>query len=264
MTLCAAAIASDSTIVTVSDTLLTGGTTSSDGCTAKMEPFAKDWIAMFSADDIGQCLPIIERARDYFSNRANTVATARNAFKRAYQRHLVEMKTDAVLAGYGLDMKTFLTSGKRRFTEKVFNDICGQLEATKAGCDFLVFGFDGSKRPHIFKVSDPGTDCTFDKPGFCCIGSGAYAADAILHYFEQTTLRTLSETVFNLCAAKFMAERSGIGKDTYLFIKRPGTLSSSWTHGMLEDVRRAWETSGVPRVPNGILQTIERSNIQCF
>jgi hypothetical protein len=263
MTLCAAAIASDAYIVAISDTMVTGSTISADGCMLKMEPFARDWLAMIAGDDITQGLPIIQRAERYFTGRANTVGTARAAFKRAYQQHLSEMASDAVLSKYGLDMKAFLASGKRRFTEKVFSSICERMDAIKTvGCEFLVFGFDGAGRAHIFTVGDQGSDRTYDKPGFCCIGSGAYAAEAMLFYFRQATFRTLPETVFNMCAAKFTAERSGIGKDTFLYVKQPKSVASSNRAGLIEDIRRVWEAGGAPKAPPGIVELINSGDIR--
>jgi hypothetical protein len=260
MTLCAAAITGDY-IVTISDTMVSGSTISADGCTLKMEPFARDWLAMISGDDITQALPIIQRASKYMHHRANTVATARVAFKKAYQQHLVEMKTDAVLSGYGLNMDTFQKSGKRRFTDKIFASLCENMDAVKVGCEFLVFGFDGAGRAHIFTVSDPGIDRTFDKPGFCCIGSGMYAADAMLYYFQQATDKSLSETVFALCASKFMAERSGIGRDTYLYVMQFGSIFSQHRPGLIDDVRKAWDGYGAPSVPRGVIELINEGSI---
>jgi hypothetical protein len=262
MTLCAAAIASDAYIVAISDTMVQGATISSDGCSIKMEPFARDWLAMISGDDITQGMPIIQLAEKYFANRANTVATARTAFKRAYQKHLSDMASDAILSRYGLDMKTFLASGKRKLTEKVFASICEELKTVRVGCEFLIFGFDGPGKAHIFSVVEPGVDHTYDKPGFCCIGSGGYAAEAMLYFFGQATVKTLPETVFNMCAAKFMAERSGIGRDTFLYVKQPRSVASSHRAGLIDDIRTAWEAAGVPRVPPGILGQIERGDIR--
>jgi len=266
MTLCAAAIAGDSQIVTISDTMISGATLQSDGCTLKMEPFARDWLAMFAGDDITQCLPVIQRAKKYFANRANTVVTARAAFKRAYQQHLNEMKTDVVLNG-NLDMKTFLSSGKRRFTEKVYAALYERMDAIKSigtNVAFLIFGFDGEGRPHIFTVGDQGADCTFDKPGFCCIGSGMYAADAMLHYFGQAAYKPIYETVFNLCAAKFMAERNGVGKDTFLYVKQPRSVMSSHKTGLIQEIRDAWESAGAARVPPGIFEKIVAADIHTY
>lgn len=264
MTLCAAAIASESYIVAISDTMITGSTISSDGCSVKMEPFARDWLAMLSADDITQCLPIVQLAAKYLHNRANTAANARAAFKRAYQQHMVQMRTDAVLSPYGMNMDGFLKSGKRRFTEKLYTSLCERMEQIKAGCSFLIFGFDGTGRAHIFTIEEPGTDRTYDKPGFCCIGSGMYAADAMLHYFGQAVYKNLSETVFNLCAAKFMAERSGIGKDTYLYVKQPRTVASSHRFGLIQDIREEWDKNGAPRVPPSALARIAGADIRCI
>jgi hypothetical protein len=264
MTLCAAAIAeTESCIATISDTMIAGSTISSDGCAVKMEPFARDWVAMFSGDDITPCLPIIKRAEGYLKGRANTLSNVRTIFKRAFQQHLIEMKTDQVLSGYGLDMKTFEKSGRKRFTAEIFNSLCYRMNEIKTTCEFLIYGFDSSGRAHIFTVSDPGTDSVFDKPGFACIGSGRYAADTMLHYFGQSVSSSLPQTVFNLSAAKFMAERSpGVGKETFLYFKRPGSVASRWIGGLLEGLRDNWEKDGRPKMSAAALDFISTMGIR--
>src|SRR5438552_3397229 len=119
MTVCIAAIPLENRIVTVSDTMVSGLISSADACTVKMEPFAKDWVAMMAADDLTQCIPVIERASRYFQNRANTLQVARNCLKRAYQQHLSELAADHVLGRFGLGMEAFLRSKSMRFTESV-------------------------------------------------------------------------------------------------------------------------------------------------
>jgi hypothetical protein len=91
MTVCIAAITLANEIVTVSDTMITGLTSSADTNTVKMDPFAKDWSAMWAGSDITQCIPIMERASEYFEGRANTLKNARYCVKKAYQQHLSEM-----------------------------------------------------------------------------------------------------------------------------------------------------------------------------
>lgn len=263
MTVCIAAIASDPTrtnpyIVTASDTMIQGSTFAPDANTVKSEPFHPDWTAMMASDDLAQCVPIIDKAQEYFKNRKNTLAVARSVFKRAYQRHLAEMREDAVLSGYKMTCEDFAKHGKRRFTERTYEDLRARMEAIEPKSEFLVFGFDSTKRPHIFCVEGVGTDRVLDKPGFCAIGSGKWAADAILFYLEQSIDKTLEETIFNVCAAKFAAERYGVGKHTYLFVKRRGSIMFSWKSGMLEDIRKAWEEKGAPRVPAGVIEAIKQ------
>ena len=147
----------------------------------------------------------------------------------------------------------------------LFRSLCDRLEAIDPKCEFLVHGFDSFKRPHIFRVYGVGSDQVLDKPGFCAIGSGTWAADTILRYLGQSVEKTLEETIFNVCAAKFSAERSdGVGKHTYLFAKRFNSVMFSWNAGMMEEIRKAWDEKCCPRVPEGIVDTIRRSSPTCL
>ena len=248
MTVCIAAISVEGIIVTVSDTMVSTGVTSADRMVNKSEPFHKEWSAMMSADDLTQCIPIIDKAKKYFSNRANTLAVARASFKAAYRQHLIEMKEDAVLSGYGLTMKTFLALGKRRFTEYKFNDLCARMEKVNPNCQFIVHGFDADKRPHIFCVHGDGTDGVYDKPGFCVIGSGGPVADGMLYYLNQSSNDFVVDTIYNCCVAKFMAERSdGVGKFTYLNAKQQGKQHFHYKGSMVAEIRQLWEEKGQPR-----------------
>jgi hypothetical protein len=237
--------------------MVSGAIISADSVIIKVEPFHKDWFAMMSATDLTQCIPIIQKAERYFTGRANTLATARAVFKRAFSQHLVEMQEDAALSRYGLTMKEFLRTGKKRLSEKMFESIRQKIEETKAGCEFIVTGFDSMKRPHIFHVTEEGKDGVYDKPGYCCIGTGKWAAETILYSLGQSLDLDLHQTIFNLCAAKFMAEKSSdVGKTTYLYARKQGSLTFAHVSGMIETIREAWEHGGCPRVPEGIIKTL--------
>jgi hypothetical protein len=244
--------------------MISGATISSDMTCVKTEPFHANWTAMIAGDDLTQCAPIIEKAKEYFRGRNNSLPVARSVFKRAFQRHVVEMREDAVLSGYGMTMEDFRKNGKRRFTDRRYESICERMEAIDPKCEFLVHGFDSFKRPHIFRVDGVGSDGVHDKPGFCAIGSGKWAADTILFYLGQSVDRTLEETLFNVCCAKFAAERSfGVGHHTYLNVTRHGSAMFSWKSGMLEEIRKAWDERGSPRVPPGIIDTIRACDPHC-
>jgi hypothetical protein len=58
-----------------------------------------------------------------------------------------------------------------------------------------------------------------------------------------------------------MAERNGIGKDTYLYVMQPGTIGSQCGPGLISDIRKAWDSAGAPRVPPGILDIIDKADI---
>jgi hypothetical protein len=158
MTVCIAAISTFRTgnspyIVTVSDTMVSGNIMSSDLITTKVEPFHDEWAAMMAGDDMTQCSPIIEKAREYFtSGRKNTLQVARSVFKRAFQRHVIEMREDAVLGCYGLSMEEFLKSGKRRLTENKFNSLCDRMERIEPKCEFIVHDGDSEACRSAFRT----------------------------------------------------------------------------------------------------------------
>ena len=260
VTVCIAAITRENYIATVSDTMVSSYLSSADACTVKVEPIHQDWSAMMAADDLTQCLPIVERAERYFRGKANTLHNARTSFKRAYQQHLAELAADIVLGRFGLDMETFTKAGKRRFTEAQFNSLCTEIRQVGVGCQFLVYGFDENKIPHLFIVNDPGTDSVYDKPGFCSIGSGSHAADGLLFYLSQTIDCELPQTLFNICSAKFMAEKTGtVGKETYLFVKRYRSSMFSAASWLLPELREMWDKEGSPRLPVRAVERIKQA-----
>ena len=172
------------------------------------------------------------------------------------------MAADKVLGRFGMDMKTFVKSGKRRFTESAYAILHNEIREVKLGCEFLVAGFDAAKHPHIFTVSEPGIDSVYDKPGFCSIGTGKWAAEGMLYYRQQTVDRTLHETVLNVCAAKFMAERiPGVGETTFLFVKKEGCNAFMLESWVLPTIRAEWEKTGAPRIPDGLLKQIEGAQV---
>jgi hypothetical protein len=267
VTICIAAISNvfygeDPYLVTASDQMVSGGIISADRVMVKLQPFHKEWFTMMSADDLTQCTPIIEKAREYFTGRANRLATARAVFKRAYSQHLVGMREDAALSGYGLSMKEFLKDGRKKLSERMYESIRKQIEEVKVGCTFLIAGFDLFGLPHIFEISenkDGGvTDHVYDNIGFAAIGSGKYIAETILYSLGQTTRRDFHQTIFNVCAAKFMAEKaSDVGKPTWVYCKKRGSSAFAHASGMVEKIREEWDKKGCPRVPEGIVTQIK-------
>jgi hypothetical protein len=268
MTVCIAAICGgkipvppEDYIVAVSDTMFTGLTSSIDKATRKMEPFADDWLAMMAADDVTQCVPIIERAATYFHKRANSLQVARSCLKRAYQKQLSELAADMVLGRFGLDMEGFLKSRSRRFTDKTSDLLIAQMREIKVDWQFLAFGFDSDKTPHLFTVEEPGIDSVYDKPGFCAVGSGRYAADTLLFYLEQNPKCSLHHTLINVLFAKFMAEKAGAGTNTYIFIKKAGSTECATDLFLEPTIRQAWMDEGHPHIPKGLLDKIAALHI---
>jgi len=170
-----------------------------------------------------------------------------------------------VLGRFGMDMESFIKSGKRRFTESVFRDLYDEIKRTELGCEFIIFGFDGNSEPHLFTVEEPGKDLVHDKPGFCCIGSGKYAADGMLLYLGQNTFKNDYETIANVYAAKFMAEKvAGVGINSHLYVKRAGSIGSGIAPWVEAALRKEWERTGKPMVDRNLVNKMEVDNPLIF
>jgi hypothetical protein len=261
VTVCIAALTLDTRIVTVSDTMVSTFMSSADATVVKMQSFAKNWEAMWSADDLTQCIPIIDLAAKYFQNRANTLQVARSCLKRAYQKHLSELAADSVLGRFQMDMDEFKKSGKRRFTETQFNSLSDEIRKVEGVWHFLACGFDSKKKPHLFTVEEPGKDAVYDSIGFCAIGSGKYAAESLLFQLQQSAICAVPKTLINLLCAKFAAEKVGAGRNTYVFIMEPGSSMCSLPTWVEPTVRAAWESQIQPKVPDDLLRQVTAAEI---
>ncbi len=255
MTVCIAALTYNKEIVTVSDTMLTHQLGSADMCTVKMEPFADDWNAMWAADDVTQCTPVIDLAAKYFQKRANTLQVARSCVTRAYRKHLSDLAAGRVLGRFQMDMETFTKSGKRRFTETQFNSLSDEIRKVEGAWHFLAFGFDAQSQPHIFTVVEPGIDCVYDKVGFAAIGSGSLAAESVLFQLGQTRICTLESTLVNCLFAKFEAEKSGAGRHTFIFAQKQGSTMCHMSPELEPTARRVWERIS-PKVTDAVVNEI--------
>jgi hypothetical protein len=157
-------------------------------------------------------------------------------------------------------MKDFRERGKQLLSTKVYNELAAEIAKIQGDCDFLVYGFDSKKVPHIFTVIEPGTDEVWDKPGFTAIGAGKYVAESILYQLGQTIDKGTPEAIFTVCAAKFAAERiPGVGKETFLFVKRPGCKAFTRPSWLLPTIRDVWEKQGQARMPEGIMNQFDLS-----
>src|SRR5690349_6463894 len=111
MTVCIAAITREDYIVVATDLMVAGYMSSTDSSMVKVEEIHKEWAVLLAADDLTQCVPIIEKAKEYFRGRANTLLVARSTLKRAFQQHLAELAADCTLGRFGLSMKDFVSTG---------------------------------------------------------------------------------------------------------------------------------------------------------
>ena len=273
MTVCIAAIGrdgyshmpdrGDEVIVSVADTKLTLFYTSKDGVVSKRFYFHEEWSAMMAGNDITPCVEIMNASSKLLTKKANTLASVTNAVKTAFQNRLQELIEDKILSRYKMKLADFQHNGKKRFTPEVFNSLCAQIDNTALQCEFLVFGFDKDREPHIFTVTNPGTVGIYDKPGFWAIGSGANTALSMLLYRGQNVDTDMKDTLYHTFEAKFMAESaSDVGTETAFFIGKHGHNSMHWSNfRLLEEIREEWEKFGQPQIPPNVLKKIRQAEI---
>jgi hypothetical protein len=273
VTVCIAAIArdgyaneperGDEVIVSVSDKKLTLFYTSGDGVVSKRFHFHSEWTALMAGSDITPCVEIMQAATGLLSGKHNTLRNIASAVKTAYQNRLQELIEDRILSRYGMKLQEFKASGKNQLTVEIFNSICSQIDNTSLECEFLVFGFDDNKIPHIFVVTNPGIVNVYDKPGFWAIGSGASAALSMLFYRGQNEDTEMEKALYHACEAKFMAETaSDVGIETQFFISKHGHDTMSHKSTLLEVIRREWEKQGKPKFPRNVIKRIKELEIE--
>ncbi len=181
------------------------------------------------------------------------------ALVNSYQNVRKKTCESRFLSPFGLNMESFLRDGKKIFTEADFSSLIFQISKFDLGCQFLVAGFHMRKQlPYIFTVSNPGTAEYHNKVGFWAIGSGQRSALSSLFFKEYSIFSELNLAIYNVYEAKLMAEKAlGVGKKTLMTILAPQKKHMMLLEEQLKTVRTKWKKQGSPKLPAGILETID-------
>jgi hypothetical protein len=261
MTVCIAALADDGrSLVMTCDSMLSSESFSADHTAVKMHvltaPFP--WWIM-AAGDVSHTIPVIELAGLKLlamTETTNTREFVERAVVSAYQGVYRQVAEDVVLTPLGFDWE-YLQRGESSIVGKLME----KLEQVNLGCEFLVAGFDWNGDGYIFSVMHPGTAKNRNVCGYEAIGTGAYNALAILMHHSVNQEMKLAQVLYHVCEAKFMAESAdGVGRHTHVKVARgvnktdPYELSGQF----IDLIRETWEKDGKPRLPNGIINTLDR------
>jgi len=168
-----------------------------------------------------------------------------------------------VLSPFNLTINEFVQIGRDKFGDPKFTELVQRIEVESLlKCQMLICGFDQNLIPSLLVCDDDHPCSDYTRADFMAIGSGHTAAISSLAFHNYTRERTVAEAVYQVCAAKFMAERSGaagVGRDT-LVLCLDETGRKKWIFkGHIEMIRALWEREGQPRIPptNQIVDTIE-------
>jgi hypothetical protein len=240
-----------------------GGIFSADELSEKINPIGRNWSVLQAGNDVTDAPFIIDRARFLLKRVVSpTPSQAAGSIDRAYKERLQQQIESQVLAKYGLSLPAFLKDGKRRLTERTFNSIFDKIGLVQLSMEFLVVGFDLSGEGHILYIDGVHKPASYDDFGFCAIGSGSDSAHAALAFHANQnhfgSHLDLTQSVYCACSAKFMAEfASDVGKHTFLTIHKPDAETQFISDLRIDDeIRKAWETHGAPRVPSRIVEAI--------
>lgn len=243
MTICIAAAIHHDNIVTISDRKISVGDFASDEAAEKMDFIHRHWTAMISADDVTLATPVWKRMREnlgYTDNHTEevpekTLTEVVGACESAYREHRKGMIHAEFYAPHGFTEERFLSEGRRLLGTSLFTETWNKVDQFKLECSFLVSGFDRDKQAHIFVVREPGILQDLGMLNFWAIGSGQNEALSSI-FFTLAHIKdfpqTLDSMIYDLCAAKFMAESNPyVGKPTSVMIRRFGEMPEYLTEG---------------------------------
>jgi hypothetical protein len=230
-------------IVAVADRMIssTGDVVPADE-TLKARKLSKTWAVMVSGD-VNLLLPVVREAQKKLDQpgKIYDLAQVQLAVSEVYGTLFDSTFTASYLSRYGINtISEFRASGRAQFGKGRFLEICEEIDKHELGIDLLVYGFDASKMPHIFQVSNPGIVTDHDILGYGVIGSGFYMAAASLRRKRLPT--QLHPTVYRLLEAKFSSESaSGVGSTTTLFTMNSEGEDKSIGRGSVEQIKQIWQ-----------------------
>lgn len=271
MTICIAAICNNHmSVVMGMDTMLSMEWVSGDSVAVKTSGITNNWDVLFSGRDIGLVTPIVQEAERLMLQQKpkdQSLRLAMESFTKAFKDELKKKAEQEVLGRFGLDMEMFLKNGRRTFTASIFDGLCRDILGITIDCELMIYGFDSFGSPHIFTVSNPGIAECRDEVGFWAIGSGSHSAIAALLSRPHMASASLALGIYRVCEAKFFAESAvGVGENTVLIVheaeQQPDIFSTMRKVAILGEsdigaIRKGWEESGRPRIPEGISEKIE-------
>jgi hypothetical protein len=259
MTVCVAAICDGGTgpssaIVTASDRLLTWGYSSSETA-LKAARLAPTWLTMIAGDDVTAGVEdVIRDARLALAEYAEDspgIVEVQGAILGAWRNVQTHKAEIAVLNPFGLGMSEFTQTGRKRFGTATFLEMAERMRVvSKVDAQLLVCGFDNNQVPALLVCEDDVGCRDYTRADFVAIGSGHTSAIANLAFHGYTRECGIESAVYQVCAAKFMAERApGVGSNTLVLCLRDDGTTKWIFKSHLQMIRDFWAEHGRPRNP---------------
>lgn len=195
----------------------------------KIEPLSKACMALSSGNALVAEEVITRTRRGVAGAAEEDVQHCAATMRDVYMTVQLERAEQVLLRPRGLTLKEFKETGAQRIPLPLYQQIDQLFFNFTLNTDFLVAGVDGSGGHvawvHYHGVQGGGWLESFDKIGYCAIGSGGSHASILLSLNGQHRDLTIAETVFHVYAAKVSAEVApGVGRSTDMaVITKAGT-----------------------------------------
>jgi 20S proteasome alpha/beta subunit len=257
-------------IAIASDQKATFSDFSADNAAMKIVRLYQKYWVIIAGDDVEYAEDILREAYDALAKDEKTKSPKQvaDAVNDAYWSSLHAQIESRVLRRHKFTVDSFRDTGSKKCTATVYNNLCAKIERVEIKLKFLVLGFSGNGKGHIYLVDGQESPKCFDSVGVWAIGSGEHAAlSSLAFHIERKQLSkygtSREDGIYFACEAKFMAETSGyVGKDT----ASVGVISSRDLNerevtivptDKIAEIKEIWKTQGAPRIPENIEETIK-------
>ena len=249
-------------IISICDRMLTFPDYAVDDIVLKKREIHPRWRAMYSCNDTAPITPMSRLIEASLKNKDGTLEEIVGAFRIAFERYVQELARNTILGKYGHNISSWKEAGLKEFGPDEFARINQLIERLYTGVDFLVYGFEPSGQPHIFRICEDFTQGDIrlriephDDDGLAVIGSGTMAAlSGLLR--KPIPKDDLYQAIYRVCEAKLLAEKApGVGKGTVLTVLEllpSKALNERYVIPDWEAMRTAWEDESQPIAWNAV------------
>jgi 20S proteasome alpha/beta subunit len=209
-------------IILASDKMVGIGYVEAELDNSKMQMIHPHWCMMIAGQDIAPLFELADLAR---AEMPPTIEVPLDVVMEVIQRNYecIRMKrAEAVyLKPIGWTIERFNREGSASLPN--FQEIQSQLRDFELSVQLLVAGFDRKLNPpgKLFTIvsDDRGIPRRYDIPGFAAIGSGAIAAEYMMHFKDVSPKLPIRAAVYYTLEAKYFGEyASGVGPRTDMIV----------------------------------------------
>ena len=202
---------------------------------------SSNWSAAFSADNIENALPLLDKVRHKIRDHRETIDVdeLKGHFATAISETIEDRFLNTKLRRWGYEnIRQFRDEGYGHLHDH-FLDLARELNESDIGVSFIVYGYDTRRATQLFEVNGQGGVTDRMAFRYAVIGSGYSIASASLKL--KPLAIDFDSMLYRLLTAKFAAETaSGVGKPTTVTFKRRDQHDQVMWPEEIEKFRAIW------------------------